>query len=134
MKKAHEIEYTIHGNDMQFVEIILDPQESVFAEAGGMMMMEDGIVMETKLGGGSNNGMLGKFMSAAKRTMTGESLFITEYTNHGTAKKAVSFSSSYPGKIIPVNLAELGGKSFVKKMPFFVLPKGLILVLSFRKN
>jgi len=104
---AHEIDYKLYGDDMQFVEIELDPQESVIAEAGGMMMMEDGIEMETVFGDGSssNKGFLNKLVGAGKRLLTGESLFMTVFTNHGTSKRRVSFAAPYPGKIIPVNLS-----------------------------
>ena len=105
---AHEIDYILHGDDMQCVEIELDPNESVVAEAGGMMMMEDGIDMETIFGDGDNNqkGFLGKLVGAGKRVITGESLFMTVFTNTArVGKKRVSFAAPYPGKIIPVDLS-----------------------------
>lgn len=134
MKKAHEVEYVIHGDDMQFVEVILDPQETVIAEAGGMMMMEDGIKMETKFGSNSSGGMLGKLAGAAKRTITGESLFMTEYTNTVPGKKSVSFAASYPGKIIPLHVEEFGGKIICQKDAFLCAAKGMEIGIEFQKK
>ena len=96
---AHEIDYTIFGEEMQYVEIELDPQESVVAESGSFMMMHDGISMNTIFGDGTNqdSGILGKLFSAGKRLLTGESLFMTVFTNSGYGKKQVSFASPYPG-------------------------------------
>ena len=109
---AHDIDYRIYGEEMQFVEIELDPQEGVVAEAGSFMMMDDNIKMNTILGDGSNQekGILGKIFSAGKRILTGESLFMTVFTNDGFGKKQVSFASPYPGKIIPIDLTQFGGK------------------------
>src|SRR5580765_2844873 len=103
----HEIDYTIYGEELQFVEIELDPNETAIAEAGAFMMMDDGIQMETIFGDGSQqqgNGLLGKLFSAGKRLLVGESLFMTAYTNTGSGKKKVSFAAPYPGKIIPLDL------------------------------
>jgi uncharacterized protein (TIGR00266 family) len=110
MKKAHEIEFTLHGSEMQFVEIILDPGETVISEPGAMMFQRQGVEMETKFGGQSDEqkGFLGKLMSAGKRMITGESLFLTHFTNQGQAKSTVGFAAPYPGKIIPVNLEQYG--------------------------
>ncbi|HFS67216.1 MAG TPA: AIM24 family protein, partial [Flavobacteriia bacterium] len=104
---AHEIDYKIHGEEMQFVEIELDPQEAVIAEAGSFMMMEDDIVMNTMFGDGSGKekGLFGKLLSAGKRVLTGESLFMTVFHNNGRLKRTVSFASPYPGKIIPIDLS-----------------------------
>ena len=109
-KKAHEIEYQIHGDDMQFVEIILDPQETVVSEAGAMMFMRSGIDMDTRFGSasGEEQGFLGKLMSAGKRMITGESLFLTTFTNDGQGKSSVAFAAPYPGSIIALNLEEHG--------------------------
>src|SRR5437763_4882170 len=106
----HEIDYKIFGDDMQFVEIELDPMEAAIAEAGGMMYMEDGIEMETIFGDGSqqNSGFLGSLMSAGKRLLIGESLFMTAFQNRVAGKKKVAFAAPYPGKIIPVKLSEIG--------------------------
>jgi uncharacterized protein (AIM24 family) len=133
---AHEIDYHIYGEEMQYVEVELDPQEGVVAEAGSFMMMNDGITMNTIFGDGSNQdkGVLGKLFSAGKRLLTGESLFMTVFTNTGYGKKKVSFASPYPGKIVPIDLSELEGSSFVKKMHFYVLQKESRLELSFLKG
>jgi uncharacterized protein (AIM24 family) len=108
----HEVDYKIHGDDMQFVEVELDPQEAVVAEAGGLMYMDEGIAMETIFGDGSqqNSGFMGALLGAGKRLITGESLFMTVFLNQGAGKKKVAFGAPYPGKIIPVHLAELGGE------------------------
>src|SRR5215218_905413 len=99
-RRTHEIDYQIHGEEMQCVEIELDPQETAVAESGAFMMMDDGIQMETIFGDGTGqkSGFLGKLMSAGKRVLTGESLFMTAYTNMGPGKKRVTFASPYPGK------------------------------------
>lgn len=117
----HEIDYELHGDDMQFVEVELDPQETVIAEAGGLMMMDEEIQMETIFGDGSSNqgsGLMGKLLGAGKRVITGESLFMTTFTNEGTGKKHVSFASPYPGKIMPMDLSELNGKLVCQKDAF----------------
>src|SRR5215471_15185432 len=108
----HEIDYKIFGSEMQFVEVELDPTEAAVAEAGGMMYMEDGIQMETIFGDGSQqqqtSGFLGALMGAGKRLLSGESLFMTVFQNQGQGKKRVAFGAPYPGKIIPVNLSQVG--------------------------
>src|ERR1041385_1239371 len=108
MPAMHEIDYKIHGDDMQFVEIELDPMEAAVAEAGGMMYMDDGIQMETIFGDGSQqqSGFLGTLLSAGKRLLVGESLFMTVFQNRGQGKRRMAFGAPYPGKIIPVHLAE----------------------------
>lgn len=100
----HDVDYKLYGDDMQFVEVELDPQETVIAEAGSLMMMDDQIRMETIFGdgGSSQSGLMGKLLGAGKRVLTGESLFMTAFTNEGVGKKHVSFASRYPGKIIPM--------------------------------
>src|SRR4249919_1310057 len=112
MNAMHEIDYEVHGDAMQFVEVELDPQEAVVAEAGGMMYMEDGIEMETIFGDGSQqtSGFMGALMGAGKRLLTGESLFMTVFHNRVAGKKRVAFGAPYPGKIIPIQLAEIGGE------------------------
>src|ERR1700752_2164783 len=112
MPDMHEIEYKIFGDDMQFVEVELDPMEAAVAEAGGMMYMDDGIEMETIFGDGSsqNSGFMGALMSAGRRVLSGESLFMTVFQNRGQGKRRVAFGAPYPGKIIPVHLGELGGE------------------------
>ena len=117
----HEIDYKLYGDDMQFVEVELDPGETVVAEAGSLMMMEDGIDMETIFGDGSGNsgsGIMGKLMGAGKRLITGESLFMTTFTNTGSGKKHVSFAAPYPGKIIPMDLSQYDGKIICQKDAF----------------
>ena len=133
--QAHEIEYKLYGDDMQFVEIELDPEESVIAEAGAMMMMEDYIEMETIFGDGSgpSGGLFGKLMGAGKRLVTGESMFMTVFTNTGHGKRHVSFAAPYPGKIIPVDLTEYQGKVVCQKMHFFVLQKAFLSESSLQK-
>lgn len=133
---AHEIDYKIYGDDMQFVEIELDPGESTIAEAGGMMMMEDGIEMETIFGDGGegSKGFLGKLMGAGKRILTGESLFMTVFTNQGHGKKHVSFAAPYPGKIIPVDLSQFGGKVICQKDAFLCAAKGVSIGIEFQKK
>src|SRR6476620_7566557 len=105
----HEIDYKIHGDDMQFVEVELDPKETVVAEAGSFMMMDGNVKMETIFGDGSteSGGLMGKLFGAGKRLLTGESLFMTTFTNEGTSKSHVSFAAPYPGKIIPMDLSQL---------------------------
>src|SRR5260370_29442201 len=112
MAVMHEIDYKIYGDDMQFVEVELDPQEAMVAEAGSMMYMEDGIEMETIFGDGSQQtgGFLGALVGAGKRLLIGESLFMTAFQNGGAGKKHVAFGAPYPGKIIPVHLREVGGE------------------------
>ena len=133
---AHEIDYEIFGAEMQYVEIELDPQEAVVAEAGSFMMMDDGITMNTIFGDGSNQekGILGKLFSAGKRILTGESLFMTVFTNSGVGKKQVSFASPYPGKIVPIDLNEFGGKFICQKDAFLCAAKGVSIGIEFSKK
>ncbi|MEN3133028.1 TIGR00266 family protein [Bacillus albus] len=134
--RAHEIEYKLYGDDMQFVEIELDPEESVIAEAGAMMMMEDYIEMETIFGDGSgpSGGLFGKLMGAGKRLVTGESMFMTVFTNTGHGKRHVSFAAPYPGKIIPVDLTEYQGKVVCQKDAFLCAAKGVSIGIEFTKK
>lgn len=136
MKQNHEIDFKIIGEEMQCVEIELDPHESVVAEPGSFMMMEQHINMETIFGDGSkeNNGFLGKLFSAGKRLLTGESLFMTAFTNMGTNKKRVTFASPYPGKIIPMDLFELNGKIICQKDAFLCAAKGVTVGIDFQKK
>jgi len=133
---AHEIDYTIYGEEMQYVEIELDPQEGVIAEAGSFMMMDDGIKMETIFGDGSQNdsGFLGKILGAGKRILTGESLFMTAFYNNLVGKRKVSFASPYPGKIIPIDLTEYRGKFICQKDAFLCAAKGVSVGIEFSKK
>ena len=134
---VHEIDYEIHGNEMQFVEIELDPRETVVAEAGAMMMMDNSISMETIFGDGSSkggSGFLGKLGSAAKRVLTGESLFMTAFTNEGVIKQKVSFAAPYPGKILAIDLRKLGGKLICQKDSFLCCAKGISVGIAFTKK
>ncbi|MEP1488534.1 MAG: TIGR00266 family protein [Algibacter sp.] len=133
---AHEIDYRIYGEEMQYVEIELDPQEGVIAEAGSFMMMDDGIKMETIFGDGSqkDTGFLGKILGAGKRILTGESLFMTAFYNDLVGKRNVSFASPYPGKIIPIDLSELGGKFICQKDAFLCAAKGVSVGIEFSKK
>lgn len=132
----HEIDYKIYGDDMQFVEVELDPMEAVVAEAGGMMYMEDAIEMETIFGDGSqkNTGFMGALMGAGKRLITGESMFMTVFQNRGAGKKKVAFGAPYPGKIIPVRLSEIGGELLAQKDSFLCAAKGVSLGIAFTKR
>ena len=124
MGLMHEIDYKVFGDDMQFVEIELDPEEAVVAEAGGMMYMEDGIQMETIFGDGSQGqggGIMGALLGAGKRLLTGESLFMTVFGNRQRDKRRVAFAAPYPGKIVPVHLAEIGGELIAQKDSFLTL-------------
>jgi len=133
---AHEIDYKIYGEEMQFVEIELDPQESVIAESGGFMMMNDAIEMDTIFGDGSNKeeGIMGKLFSAGKRLLTGEGLFMTLFSNVGNIKKKVSFAAPYPGKIIPIDLSEVDGKFICQKDAFLCAAKGVSVGIEFSKR
>ncbi|HKP32835.1 MAG TPA: TIGR00266 family protein [Chitinophagaceae bacterium] len=137
MRTNHEIDYHIVGEEMQYVEIELDPNETAIAESGAFMMMDDGIQMQTIFGDGSqqqSGGVLGKLFSAGKRILTGESLFMTAFTNSGMQKKRVSFASPYPGKIIPLDLRELGGRIIAQKDAFLCAAKGVSIGIEFQKR
>lgn len=136
MRSNHEIDYHISGEEMQCVEIELDPQETVVAEPGSFMMMEQDIQMETLFGDGSKqtSGLMGKLFSAGKRLLTGENLFITAYTNTGSGKKKVSFASPYPGKIIPLDLSQFNGKIICQKDSFLCAAKGVNIGIEFQKK
>ncbi len=136
MNQMHEIDYKIHGDAMQFVEIELDPNEAAIAEAGGMMYMDDGIEMETIFGDGtqSNSGFMGALLGAGKRLLTGESLFMTVFQNRGMGKKRVAFGAPYPGKLIPVHLSEIGGELIAQKDSFLCAAKGVSVGIAFNKK
>jgi len=132
----HVIDFQIYGDDMQFVEIELDPEEAVVAEAGGMMYMDDGIEMETIFGDGSqqNKGILGSLFGAGKRLLTGESLFMTVFNNRAASKKRAAFGAPYPGKIVPVDLSEIGGELIAQKDSFLCAAKGVSVGIAFQKK
>jgi uncharacterized protein (TIGR00266 family) len=132
---AHEIDYRIIGEEMQCIEIELDPQETVIAEAGSMMMMSSAIKMETIFGDGrEQQGFFGKLLSAGKRVLTGESLFMTAYTNLGQGKQHVHFAAPYPGKIIPLDLTLFGNKVICQKDAFLCAAKGVAVGIEFQKR
>ena len=134
--RAHELDYRLIGEEMQAIEIHLDPGETVVAEAGSMMMMDEGIQMDTIFGDGSNQdkSIFDSFVSAGKRFLTGEGLFMTTYTNMGSSLKTVLFASPYPGKIIPLDLSDEGGKLICQKDAFLCAAKGVSVSLEFRKR
>jgi uncharacterized protein (TIGR00266 family) len=133
-KKAHEIEYTIHGTEMQFVEIVLDPNETVVAEPGSMMFMRHGIEMETRLGApDQGGGLMGKLLGAGKRMLTGESLFLTTYTHRGTGKSSVGFAAPYPGRIIPLALDQYG-TMLCQKDSYLCSALGVDVSIAFTKR
>ncbi|MEO8516713.1 MAG: TIGR00266 family protein [Flavobacterium sp.] len=134
--QAHEIDYHIYGEEMQYVEIELDPQEVVVAEAGSFMMMENGIKMETIFGDGSEqqSGVFGKLLNAGKRMLTGESLFMTAYMNQDNGKRKVSFASPYPGKIVAIDLTQYQGKFICQKDSFLCAAKGVSIGIEFSKK
>lgn len=133
---AHEIDYRIIGDDIQIVEIELDPGETVIAEAGSMMYMENDIHYDTKLGDGSstNEGMFSKLLAAGGRVLTGESLFVTHFTNQGNGKRKVSFSAPYPGKVVPVELAVVGNSLIVQNDAFLCAALGTKISLHFNRK
>lgn len=133
---AHEIDYQIFGEEMQYVEIELDPQEIVIAEAGSFMMMDNNIQMETIFGDGSEqqSGLFGKLLNAGKRVLTGESLFMTAFINQNNTKGKVSFASPYPGKILPIDLTEFQGKFICQKSSFLCAAKGVSVGIEFSKK
>jgi uncharacterized protein (TIGR00266 family) len=136
-RSNHEIDYHIVGEEMQYVEIELDPMETAIAEAGSFMMMDEGVEMQTIFGDGSGqqgSGVLGKLFSAGKRLLTGESLFMTAFTNTGQGKKRVSFASPYPGKIIALDLQELGGRLICQKDAFLCAAKGVSVGIALQRK
>jgi len=134
--RCHEVDYEIIGDDLQIVEIELDPQEVVVAEAGAMNYMEAGINFETKMGDGSqpNQGFFSKVFSAGKRMVTGESLFMTHFSNQGQGKQRVSFAAPFPGKIIPLNMAEYDSEILCQKDSFLCAAFGTQIDMAFNKR
>jgi uncharacterized protein (TIGR00266 family) len=132
-----EIDYEIFGDDIQYVEIELDPGEAAVGEAGAMMMMQDGIEMDTVFGDGSSqaqSGLMGKLMGAGKRLLTGESLFTTIYHNESSMKRRVAFSAPYPGHIVPIKLAEVGGTLICQKDSFLCAARGVSLGIAINRK
>src|SRR5881394_3001385 len=138
MRTTDEIDYRIVGEEMQYVEIELDPNETAIAESGAFMMMDNGIEMQTIFGDGSqqqqSSGLFGKLVSAGKRLLVGESLFMTAFTNTGHGKKKVSFAAPYTGKIIVFDLQQLGGKIIAQKDAFLCAAKGVSIGIEFQKR
>ncbi len=136
MRRAHEVEFKIVGEDLQFVEILLDPGETIIAEAGGMMYMDSEIRMETVFGDGSsaNKDLKSKLFSAGKRLLTGESLFMTSFTNGGSQKRRVAFAAPYPGRVIPLDLTDYSGMLICQKDAFLCAAKGITVGIAFQKK
>ncbi|MEY8205565.1 MAG: AIM24 family protein, partial [Bermanella sp.] len=134
--KCHEVDYEIFGNDMQIVEVELDPSETVIAEAGAMNYFDDGIAFETKMGDGSKplSGILDSLLHVGKRVLTGESIFMTHFTNQGQGKKRVAFAAPYPGKIIPIDMAQMGGELICQKDAFLCAALGTEISISFQRK
>jgi len=134
--RSHDLDYRILGDDIQLVEIELDPRETVIAEAGSMMYMDNEVRFETKMGDGSdpNQSLMGKLLSAGTRVLTGESLFVTHFTNHGPGKQKVAFAAPYPGKIIPIDLGNLGGTLIVQKDGFLCAAKGTKISITLNRR
>lgn len=134
--KSHEIDYKIKGHDIQFVEIELDPNETVIAEAGAMLYMKGGIEFMTKMGDGSepDKGLFGKLLSAASRKIAGESIFITHFTHRGIGKSHVAFAAPYPGTIIPLDLEQMGGSVIVQRDAFLCAALGTKISLHFNQK
>lgn len=135
--RSHEVDYTIHGDDMQLVEVELDPGEVIIAEAGSMNWMEEGIDFEARMGDGSKpeTGFFGKVMDAGKRMLTGESIFLTHFTNHDEVRKSrVTFGAPYPGKIVPVDLSQVGEELICQKDAFLCAAYGTEVGIAFHKR
>ena len=135
MAGMHEVDYKVFGDDMQYVEVELDPGEAAVAEAGGMFYMEDGIAMETIFGDGSQQtSFVDALLGAGKRLLVGESLFMTVFMNTAQQKKRVAFAAPYPGKIVPVKLSEVGGELIAQKDSFLAAAKGVSIGIAFQKR
>jgi len=134
--QSHEVDYDIRGHDVQLVEVTLDPGETVIAEAGAMLYMEDGIRFETKMGDGANpeQGVVGKLFSAGKRLITGETVFMTHFTNEGERRSSVAFSAPVPGSVVAVNLAEIGGELICQRDAFLCAARGTKIGIAFSKK
>lgn len=131
---SHQLDYEILGSSAQSVEIILDPGETVIAEAGAMNYMTDGVRFETRMGDGAASGLLGKLWSAGKRMLTGESLFMTHFSNAGKRQARVAFAAPYPGTVVPIDLAQVGGRLICQKDAFLCAAHGTRIGISFAKR
>ncbi len=134
--RCHELDYELIGSEMQLVEVELDPNETVVAEAGAMTYMEEDIQFETRMGDGSNpdEGIMGKLFAAGKRVFTGESIFTTHFTNRGSTKRRVAFAAPYPGNIVPLNMAEIGGRIVCQKDAFLCAALGTQISITFNRR
>ncbi len=132
--RCHEVDYTIIGHDIQMVEIELDPNEAVIAEAGAMTYLEQDINFEAKMGDGSESGVMSKLFGLGKRMLTGESVFLTHFTNEGNVRRSAGFSAPFPGSIIPLNLSELGGEIICQKDSFLAAALGTQVDIAFHKR
>jgi uncharacterized protein (TIGR00266 family) len=134
--QCHEVDYEIFGDDMQIVEIELDPRETVIAEAGAMNYMEQNITFETKMGDGSKpiGGILDSLMHVGKRVLTGESIFMTHFSNSGSGKQRVAFAAPYPGKIIALDMATVGDELICQKDAFLCAALGTSVDIAFQKK
>jgi hypothetical protein len=130
------IDYEIRGSEMQFVEVELDPGEAAIGEAGSMMFMDAGITMDTVFGDGSaqQGGLFGKLIGAGKRLVTGESLFTTVYSNQAATRQRVAFAAPYPGKILPMDLRQLGGTLVCQKDAFLCAARGVSLGIALQQK
>jgi uncharacterized protein (TIGR00266 family) len=134
--RSHDVGYEILGDDMQIVEIELDPGETVIAEAGALNYMEDGITFEARMGDGSkpSGGLFDTLLNVGKRVLTGESIFLTHFTNQGPAKRRAAFAAPYPGKIVPLNLAEHGGRFICQKDAFLCAALGTSITITLQRK
>lgn len=134
--QCHEIDYQVFGDDLQYVEVELDPGETVIAEAGAMNYVEDGIEFEARMGDGSkaDQGIMGKLIDAGKRTLTGESIFMTHFTNHGHDKRRVAFAAPFPGKIVPIDMDKVGGVLTCQKDSFLCAAHGTEVGIAFQRR
>jgi uncharacterized protein (TIGR00266 family) len=132
--RCHELDYEIIGHDIQMVEVELDPNETVIAEAGAMTYLEQDITFEAKMGDGSAQGLMGALLGMGKRMLTGESVLLTHFSNEGSQKRKVAFSAPYPGSIIPLNLAELGEEVICQKDAFLAAALGTQVDIAFQKR
>ena len=134
--RSHEIDYQVYGQELQFVEVELDPGETVIAEAGAMMYVEEGIHFEAKMGDGTEpkKGVFGKLASAGKRALTGETIFLTHFTNHADTKRRAAFSAAVPGRIMPIDLDEVGGEVILQRDAFLCAAMGTQVGIALNKK